>query len=314
MNYSLQANNLLRSQIQDWELARQNYEGLKNVESKKLKLPGGSSVIVQFNPERIRSSAAKVDVKSIQERPCFLCEENRPAEQEGVAYGDYTILINPFPIFTKHLTIPHREHTLQLIAPYFPSMLDLAKELNEFTLFYNGPKCGASAPDHFHFQAGIKGFMPVEADFREAEFGKLIATLNEVEVYNWHGYNRGVITFKGANAEDIASLFAKLHELLASNQPNEMEPMLNVLAYFEEGHYVTHVFPRILHRPECYFAEGEEQILISPASVETGGVFITPRSEDFEKISAADIAGILNQVCMPENECLLMLKMLLADG
>ena len=303
MTTLIKTKELIKSQVQEWDLASGNYQGLNKVKTKTVSLPGGSEVKVQFNPERIRSSAAKVDAKSIQERPCFLCEKNRPEQQEGVEFGeDYTILINPFPIFPEHLTIPHNQHTLQLVKPYFNAMLDIAKELDEFTLFYNGPKCGASAPDHFHFQAGIKGFMPVEADFRSEKYARQIAEENGVKIYNWSGYNRGVITFQGQSNEAIKDLFIKLHKYLHATQSGEIEPMLNVLAYFETGEWVVHVFPRILHRPACYFAVGEEQILISPASVDMGGVFITPREEDFEKITADDIADILNQVCLNEED------------
>lgn len=188
-NISTKTKQLIRTQLQDWPLAKNNYDGLQKVITRDVLLPGGSTVQVQFNPERIRSSAAKVDAKSIQERACFLCAENRPPQQQGLAFDDdYTILINPFPIFPEHLTIPHNSHTDQLIAPYFGTMLSLAKELEGFTLFYNGPKCGASAPDHFHFQAGTKGFMPIEEDFRSGEYANLIAKENEIEVYNWKGY------------------------------------------------------------------------------------------------------------------------------
>ncbi|WP_430811245.1 MULTISPECIES: DUF4922 domain-containing protein [unclassified Carboxylicivirga] len=311
MNISLKTKKLIEHQVLNWSLAANNYADLEKVQTKSVTLVGGSTVKVQFNPGRIRSSAAKVDAQSIQERPCFLCEKNRPAEQEGVDIDDYTILINPFPIFPEHLTVPHQQHTLQLIAPYFPSMLKLARELDEFTLFYNGPKCGASAPDHFHFQAGIKGFMPVEKDFREATYAQLIGVQNNVKVFNWHGYQRGVITFSSENAEAIANLFTHLHQLLWANQKEEVEPMLNVLAYNENEEYVVHVFPRILHRPSCYFAQGDAQLLISPASVDMGGVFITPRPEDFEKINAGHVADILSQVCMHEDDCLKLLKELL---
>ena len=302
-NISTKTKQLIQTQLQDWPLAKSNYEGLHKVVTRDVVLPGGSTVKVQFNPARILSSAAKVDAKSIQERACFLCAQNRPTQQQGLAFGDdYTILINPFPIFPEHLTIPHNEHTDQLIAPYFVSMLSLAKELEEFTLFYNGPKCGASAPDHFHFQAGVKDFMPIEVDFRSGKFVHLIAQENGAKVYNWKGYNRGVITFKGSDKESIATLFQKLHNYLHATQSNEIEPLLNILAYFEDGNWIVHIFPRILHRPSCYFAQGNEQILISPASVDMGGIFITPRQEDFDKITAYDIAEILNQVCLSEED------------
>ncbi|TRX64282.1 DUF4922 domain-containing protein [Carboxylicivirga sp. M1479] len=301
-----QTKQLINSQLQKWELAANNYAGLQKVRTKSLTLPGGAEVKVQFNPERIRSSSAKVDAQSIQERSCFLCAKNRPAEQEGVEFGNYSILINPFPIFQQHLTIPHQKHTVQIIEPYFSSMLDLARELNDFTLFYNGPKCGASAPDHFHFQAGNKGFLPLEDDFKREKFTKLIANHKGIEVYTWSNYHRGVISFKGSDVIAIKSLFDHLHKVLFEQQMDELEPMLNVLTYFESGEYVVHVFPRVLHRPKCYFAKGDEQILLSPASVDMGGVFITPRAEDFEKITASDVTAILDEVCMSEHDSALL--------
>ncbi len=303
MTISLKTKELIKDQVLNWNLATTNYVGLQKVKTKSIQLDGGSEIKVQYNPERMRSSAAKVDTKSIQERPCFLCEKNRPKDQKGVAFDEFTILINPFPIFPEHLTIPGNKHTLQLIAPHFASMLDLAKELNDYTLFYNGPKCGASAPDHFHFQAGVKGFMPVEADYRSGKYARLKVVNENVKIYNWQGYNRGVISFESTDAQALAKQFFTLYNTLGALQADEVEPMLNVLAYFEEEHYVVHIFPRILHRPACYFAIRDEQILISPASVDMGGVFITPRSEDYEKITATDIAQILNEVCMQEKDC-----------
>jgi len=313
MTTSLKTKELIKGQIQKWDLATTNYAGLQKVKTKSIPMGGGSEIKVQFNPERMRSSAAKVDAKSIQERPCFLCEKNRPEVQEGIAYKDFTILINPFPIFPEHLTIPHNAHTLQLIAPHFKSMLDLAVELPEFTLFYNGPKCGASAPDHFHFQAGGKGFMPLEADFRSGQYAQLKHEKGGVELYSWKGYNRGIISMVSSNPKAIAKQFEEMHTHLTALQTEEIEPMLNVLAYHEFEHYVVHVFPRTLHRPACYFKEGEGQILISPASVDMGGVFITPRPEDYEKMTATDIADIFNQVCMSEQGCDQVLDALVGD-
>ena len=303
METSYKVNQLIKFQLINWEAARKNYAGLDQVKTRSLSLSGGSELKVQFNPERIRSSAAKVDTKSIEARPCFLCESNRPKEQEGVSFDDYTILINPFPIFRRHLTIPHINHTPQLIQPYFQSMLEFAYELPEFTLFYNGPKCGASAPDHFHFQAGNKDFMPVEADFRSGKYAKLTGLVDEVAIYTWENYNRGAITFMADDMEALVTLFNDLYMLLQKNQLDEVEPMMNVLTYFEEGELVVHIFPRILHRPDCYFKDGLDQILISPASVDMGGVFITPRLEDYEKLSSSHVEEILDQVCMSSSDC-----------
>jgi hypothetical protein len=306
MTISRKIKELIRSQMQHWDLAMNNYRGLQMVKTQRVQLTGGRMIKVQFNPERIRSSAAKVDAKSIQQRACFLCAENRPAQQKGLAFGDdFTILINPYPIFPEHLTIVNNKHTLQQIAPNFRQMLALARELNEFTLFYNGPKCGASAPDHFHFQAGTKGFMPVEEDFRSGKYTHLAAEEKGAKLYQWKDYHCGVITFQGDASQIIVELFERLHRYLHAYHPDEIEPMLNVLAYFEKESWIVHVFPRILHRPLCYFEEGEKQILISPASVDMGGVFITPREEDFEKISAVDLENILEQVCLKpqDTEC-----------
>jgi len=313
MDTSYKVNQLIKSQLINWEIARNNYAGLGQVKTRSLTLSGGSEVKVQFNPERIRSSAAKVDTQSIEARPCFLCESNRPKEQEGVSFDDYTILINPFPIFRRHLTIPHTKHTTQLIQFYFQTMLELAYELPEFTLFYNGPKCGASAPDHFHFQAGNKDFMPVESDFRSGKYAKLTGLVDEVAVYTWKNYSRGAITLMADNIEFLVSAFNDLYKLLANNQPEEVEPMLNSLAYYEEGEYVVHVFPRILHRPDCYFNDEEDQILISPASVDMGGVFITPRLEDYIKLSSSDVEEILEQVCMSSSDCVQFARMLIEN-
>jgi len=156
---------LFREQVANWELARANYAGLKTVKTKVFSFDD-FEIKVQFNPARIVSSGAKMDAKTIAERPCFLCAENRPAEQQGVDAGNYTVLVNPFPIFPEHFTIPRKEHADQQIKPYFSDMLELAEALDDYLVFYNGPKCGASAPDHIHFQAGTKDFLPLVNDYK----------------------------------------------------------------------------------------------------------------------------------------------------
>ena len=265
---------LFEEQLKDWELARNNYEALNRVKVKTLDVDG-HPYKVQFNPARITSSAAKVDPKSIRERKCFLCSENRPPEQKGVLFKErYTILVNPYPIFPRHLTIPALEHTPQLIASHFGDMLDLAQQLDDYVLFYNGPKSGASAPDHFHFQAGNKGFLPIEND-----------------------RNRGnAICIESENRQEMLDRFQQSYDSFPL-QPDDSEPLLNILTWYEKGKWITFLFLRKKHRPDCYFAEGEANLLITPASVELGGVVITPLEKDFEKITAADIAGILAEVC-----------------
>jgi ATP adenylyltransferase/5',5'''-P-1,P-4-tetraphosphate phosphorylase II len=300
MNISEQARQLIKDQQKEWELARKNYAGLSHVKSRKLAFDG-FDVVVQFNPERIRSSAAKVDAKSIEARPCFLCRENLPDEQRGIpAMGSYLILVNPFPIFPEHLTIPHFDHIDQKIEDKFGDMLEISSLLEDFTVFYNGPKCGASAPDHFHFQAGIRRFMPIEFDYRKGLFFHNSWIVNGIEVISWSDYLRTILTISGRDKDALVFEFQKVYQSLENLQPEEAEPMLNILCSHYKGRWHVHIFPRKLHRPWQYFEEGARQILLSPASVDMGGVLITPREEDFNKISTDDARDIFEQVCLDE--------------
>jgi hypothetical protein len=253
----------------------------------------------------LRSSAAKVDARSIEARPCFLCSQNRPAVQKGVDFSDdLTILINPFPIFGRHLTIPSEKHTDQRIGPNFPSMLRLAEQLEGFVIFYNGPECGASAPDHFHYQAGNRGFLPVEKDFESGRLVKKIYSEKGIELWHWRNYLRGMMTIKGSDSADLVFIFNNFYRKFAETQSAKPEPMLNILAYFEDGYWIVHIIPRKIHRPVQFFETGEKQILLSPASVDLGGVIILPREEDFVKITENDVRDIFEQVCLSDNEVL----------
>jgi hypothetical protein len=298
MSLSESVSELFRQQLSEWKLARVNYSLLSKVQTRKLEIDN-SEVLLQFNPERIKSSAAKVDIKSIESRPCFLCSANRPPEQRGVRFGDdLTILVNPFPIFNRHLTIPSEAHTDQRIESNFSLMLSLAEALPEYVVFYNGPQCGASAPDHFHFQAGNRRFLPLEGDFAGKKYNATFCGQKGLEIWYWSGYLRGIVTFEGSDRKKIEDMFTKFYNDFAPLQPMNPEPMLNILAYFNFGRWVVHIIPRKLHRPAQFFAEGAGQIIVSPASVDLGGVIITPREEDFRKINADDIKDIFSQVCL----------------
>jgi galactose-1-phosphate uridylyltransferase len=311
MIFSKQVNDLFSSQLNEWDLARINYGQLERVKTKKLKY-GSFDILVQFNPERIRSSAAKTDTKSIEARPCFLCSENRPSQQSGVTFEkDLTFLVNPFPIFPKHLTIPSEQHTPQRILKNFGKMLNLAGAIPDFVVFYNGPECGASAPDHFHFQAGNRGFLPIESDFSGRKFTELMATKQGIEIWRWSGYMRGIITLKGSDRDKLETVFNQFYNIFSASQPGRPEPLLNILAYSENSDLVIHIIPRKLHRPTQFFRDDAEQILLSPASVDMGGVMILPREEDFNKIVESDVADILAQVCIDENNITGFLKELL---
>ncbi|MGQ8338096.1 DUF4922 domain-containing protein [Sunxiuqinia sp. A32] len=289
---------LIKEQTSNWPLAKRNYSDLKKIESKSFGFQH-CQIQVQFNPERIRSSAAKVDAKSISERPCFLCESNRPPEQNYIDLGDkYSIRINPFPIFEKHLTISLNQHVPQEIEPYFVDMLEISQLLPAFTIFYNGPKCGASAPDHFHFQAVGKNQLPVERELKNTTDIDDPTVINKDEItiqYKNSNYLRKVLVYKSSSKEKLKSYFKRTLSIL-KERDQDGEPMMNVLANFEENEWNLFLFPRDLQRPSQYFEKGEKQLVMSPASVEMGGLVILPREEDFEKITSNDLADIYKQV------------------
>lgn len=311
MKYSDRINKLFSEQLNEWELAQANYSQLEKVKTRRLDF-GDFEILVQFNPERIRSSSAKVDAISIGARPCFLCRDNRPVQQRGVAFENkLTVLVNPFPIFSRHLTIVSDTHTDQRIKPDFGTMLSLTKALSGYVVFYNGPQCGASAPDHLHFQAGNRGLLPIEYDFSKGKCTGLLLAKSGIEIWQWTGFIRGIITLKGADKNKLVEVFDHFFDQFSAIQPDRPEPMLNILAYYDTDCWVIHLIPRKLHRPCQFFAEGRDKIIVSPASVDLGGVIITPREEDFIKINKNDVEDIFRQVCLDEDELTMFLNELL---
>jgi ATP adenylyltransferase/5',5'''-P-1,P-4-tetraphosphate phosphorylase II len=292
----------LERQNRAWDLSAANYRGLDHVEEKEF-LFEGFRIKVQFNPERIRSSSAKVDQHSIAARKCFLCSENRPSEQKSMEIiPNFLLLVNPFPIFRTHFTITSPFHTDQRILPNLGVMLDISKKMEGYTLFYNGPECGASAPDHLHFQAGENGFMPVEGEFESMKDGPGAQLLegDHLKIWAFDHYLRKMITFVTDSREEGIQAIKTIYTRFWNLQPQKPEPMINLLCYFKNSEWHIHLFPRKLHRPSQYFAQGKNQLLISPASVDFGGVFVTPRREDFDKITGNDIADIFSQVTLDE--------------
>lgn len=286
---------LFHHELANWPLARTNYEGLKTVQTKVFSF-GDYDVKVQFNPARIVSSGAKVDAKTIAERKCFLCPENRPAEQTSVSFGDYEILVNPFPIFPEHFTIPHKKHQPQQILPYFTDMLDLAKVLDDYLVFYNGPKCGASAPDHLHFQAGTKDFLPLVYDYKRMKNKEvdLLVTTEKHQLFQMKNYLRTVFCIESNDRESAKDAFEKLYHHFQGE--GDDEPLMNIVCFYENHQWYVFVLPRKAFRPWQYTAEADKQLLVSPATVEMCGVFITPVEAHFNKISKEDIESIFDQV------------------
>ena len=287
------------TQLAAWPMAAANFEALGGVKVKELDV-NGMPFKVQFNPARMASSGAKVDAASLKSRPCFLCEKNRPEVQIGIEWNDrYTILVNPFPIFHRHLTIPDTSHTDQLIAGRIADMMGLAAELNGYTVFYNGPRCGASAPDHMHFQAGNSDFLTIAPAIENAEL-KTIAADGDATLSLVDTLPVKVFVIDAADHSAGERLFGRLLEAMPVPE-GEREPMLNLLCYSTPAGERLVVIPRKRHRPACYGTDNG-CMLISPASVDVGGVFITPRPEDFERMDQAAIASILDEVCLTAEE------------
>jgi ATP adenylyltransferase/5',5'''-P-1,P-4-tetraphosphate phosphorylase II len=288
------------SQKKVWPLAAANFDGLAQVDVRHFMFDG-FQIKVQHNPQRIKSSVSNVDQASVAARPCFLCAANRPLEQESIDFDDrYEILVNPYPIFHDHFTITSRIHEPQRFGPNVESMLRLARRMEGFMVFYNGPECGASAPDHMHFQAGEKELLPLDAEFERLSLldGRTLFEGDNTSVWAFDKYLRKMISVKSVSFEELLTVISVFYDLFSSFQPEKVEPMMNVLCSYSNGHWLVHFFPRRAHRPRQFYESGDRQILISPGSVDFGGLFILPRREDFEKITAEDIVDILEEVCL----------------
>lgn len=294
---------LFDHQINNWQLASDGYRSLKNVQIKQFEFDN-FSIEAHFNPGRIISSSAKVDTKSIQERPCFLCINNLPAEQKAVKIvNDYILLVNPFPIFSKHFTILSINHVPQAIESEFDHMLTISSMLGkDYSVFYNGPRCGASAPDHMHFQAGNFGFMKIDNEFSKIEntYGKIIYQDNDLVTTAVSGCLRNFISLESNNITKLKEEFKSIYNILSKEQ-SDVEPMINIICSYNNSWRLL-IFPRNKHRPTYYFEEGENKIIISPAAVDLGGVCIFPKEEDFIKTTKELIIDIFDQVSISSKE------------
>jgi Domain of unknown function (DUF4922) len=275
---------LLAEQAVAWPLLAEGLDGLERSRTTWVDA-AGARVAVRHIPHRMKSTTAKVDSASIQARPCFLCLANLPPAQRGVAVGDeWMLLANPFPILDEHLTIVHREHTAQRIAGRLPALLSLAEALPGLFVLYNGPECGASAPDHLHFQAGDRSPFPI-AERTPAGTGSWLL----------EGPGR-VFVLSGTDAADLTLRADSLIAALASATAKTPEPLLNLAAFAEAGVLTLYVFPRAKHRPEVYH-RGE--ILVSPATIDLCGVLVAPRPEDVERLTGPVVAAIFDEVTQP---------------
>ena len=290
-------------QLEKWDDARNRYQDLRNVKTRELAV-GTSTMKVQWNPARIVSTGAKIDKQTLAERPCFLCEQNRPKEQVKKSIdGQYELLVNPFPILPIHFTIPSVKHEPQLIRNSYSEIHKLLTEYPSMMVFYNGPKCGASAPDHAHFQGGTSGVLPLQMAWQRLSRNlKPILNLNDEEGISLiEEYPCPALLIHSKSEYSDEQLFIRLYEALPLPE-GEPEPMMNIVSWRHDTDYYSVVFPRKKHRPDCYYKEGDEQFIISPGALDMSGFIVTPRKEDFERLTPEIALGILNEVSLQPDE------------
>ena len=294
-------NRLISRQMRDWDVAGANYAALANAVTRSLQL-GDTTITLQFNPERRKSSAAAVDKQSLAHRECFLCSEHQPAKQKAALWGDhYKIQVNPYPIFKRHLTIADLRHVPQRLSNRVGDMLALAKALPEFVVFYNGPQCGASAPDHAHFQAGAKGEMPLPEEIAHATT-HLLADGDEGFIGYVDSLGRSLFTIETSTQRAAERYALRLLDLLPVTEGAD-EPMVNALCWWNKTNRLWHliIFPRRKHRPACY-GEGDDHLLLSPGAVDMGGLWAVPERKDFDILTPATIKSLYNELCMTQDE------------
>jgi hypothetical protein len=276
---------LYNRQKRSWPQLAKGLAGLKQAKTRPVQIDW-FTVFIRHIPHRMASTTASVDRASVARRHCFLCAGNLPAQEEGVQFDeDFTIYCNPLPIVDSHLTIVYREHGAQRIANRFGSILDLAAALPGYFVVYNGPECGASAPDHLHFQAGSRRLFPIESD---------TAGMSGITV---PGYGRNVFLLRGRDKSALNDRIERTLELLAETTGKRAEPMVNLAIFHERGEWLTYLFPRGKHRPEV-FHTGE--LTVSPASIDLCGIFVVPLARDFERITGEAIAAIFREITLPD--------------
>lgn len=292
------AEELFEQQLGTWPRLREGVEGLRQARVRVLDC-GRYRSALQFNPQRIVSTAAKTDAASIRERKCFLCAANLPAEQRAVLVrSNWLLLANPAPILERHFTIPHVLHRPQSLDEAIPVMIGLAGDLApRFTIFYNGPRCGASAPDHLHFQAAPQGSIPAE-EFLSAPDQPDGRALAGATIRLWEGYDRAVVTLRADRDESLAAALDQLLKTARTVLGGEEEPMVNILCRRDAAGAGAVVFFRSKHRPAAYFREGDERVVVSPAAVDIGGLMVTPVEKDFLAIDAEELRAIFREVSL----------------
>ena len=302
-------------QLSRWPLACDNFRALKAVKIRHMSI-GGLEVKLQFNPARMISSAAKLSKEDIAARKCFLCRENRPAEQimmkfEGRKGKKYHILVNPYPIFPDHLVVAMDRHVEQSIWKRYVDMLDLARKYTGYTFFYNGPKSGASAPDHHHFQGAPSGLMPLENDIdalvrTDSPVLSYLTSVQDAKLYHYSRFTTGIFVLRAETAKSAAKLFYRLLDC-ANTPEGENEPLINLFSAYKDGEFRSIIVFRRSHRSHHYFSDGPDHLTMSPGCADMGGVFIVPVQKEFETIDEHLLGEMVSEVSIPqqEQECII---------
>ena len=280
-------------QMEKWADARHRFRDLKHVETHQL----SDQLKVQWNPARIVSTGAKIDKKTLGDRPCFLCDKNRPKEQISKQIDErFLLLVNPFPILPVHFTIPARKHQPQSIYKNYGEMHRFLSLHSELMVFYNGPKCGASAPDHLHFQAGSSGILPLQANWQRLSrnLTDIISLNDDEKIALIHDFVVPAFVIISMSEDSDEALFQRLYKSMPV-RGDETDPMMNIIAWRKGDEYISVVIPRENHRPEAYFAEGDAQMMVSPGALDMSGLIITPREEDFRKLTEESATAILQE-------------------
>ena len=290
---------LLSRQKKAWLDLREGYESLKDVRERDLPCKG-FSVRLQYNPRRIKSSLADVSEKNLNERRCFLCLDHLPEGQKGMLLrSDYLILCNPMPVFPSHFTVSHLDHRLQVVAEHIDTFLRLMADFGSgWTVLYNGPRCGASAPDHLHFQAAPSGQMPIEKEIWEGKRLTMMKQVDHVLLYRLRDLGREVIILEGNEPMAVGGAFKGFLNALKKVLLIDEEPMMNIAGLYKERRWCLVIFPRRKHRPEAFSREGDARVVVSPGVIDMGGLLITPIEKDFDRLDAAAVEGIYGEVSL----------------
>ena len=287
-------------QLEVWTDARHRFRDLKHVETRQF----SDQLKLQWNPARIVSTGAKIDKKTLGERPCFLCDKNRPKEQMSKQIDEkFHLLVNPFPILPVHFTIPARKHQPQLIYKNYGEMHRFISLYSDLMVFYNGPKCGASAPDHLHFQAGTNGILPLQTNWQRLSrnLTDIISLNDEEKISVVRDFIVPAFVIISKSAESDEALFRRLYKAMPQ-RGDETEPMMNIISWRKGEEFISVVIPREKHRPEAYFAEGDAQFVVSPGALDMSGLIITPREEDFRKLTEEKALSLLQECGVSEEK------------